>query len=153
MTFGHGLPMGALPWPGLLEELFASADIGVRVEVDNLGTPAASSATPIGHWSKNGGIKERIADAHVVILDFAVTDRLNGIGHQQAQFGGTAEGIQHVYGQLLGLIASLKSRPAVLDLETQSGANRSLCDMNITEYPHWQVLLEKEIPVVSFSEA
>jgi len=150
MTFGHGLPMGALPWPGLLEELFASADIGVRVEVDNMGTPGASSAIPMGHWNN---IKARIAYAHVVILDFAVTDRLDAIGRPQGMFGRTAKGIQHVYGQLLGLIASLKSRPAVLDLETQSGTNRSLCDMNITEYPHWQVLLEKEIPVVSFSEA
>lgn len=153
MTAGHGCPWKedpGEPWPKVMETLLKMSL--PTLTVANLASPGTTSTFPLAN--ADDVMK---AKPDVVIVDYAINDVIGDTSDLSPTsiLASNLGNIQNTTARLLHMLLALPEKPAVVYLETFT--HRSLfgytCKHNVAEFPHWPVLQNFGIPIVSFTDA
>jgi len=146
-------------WPERLEDLFRR--LRLPVAVHNLAQGGTTSKWALANMR---ALEGQLLKADVILVDYGINDLAQNSDFRPEEGSGEAA-VKTFYRDLLQALLGLPQRPAVVDIETflepASGLSlvRSAAPLwncaqgNVTEYLHWSVNKELQVPTLSYADA
>jgi hypothetical protein len=142
VVLGGSMTYGAqsdCKWSSVLAPMLKSS-FQSTVQLVNLAKRGSASATIL---TETDTIEKQ--DADIIIVDYTVNDGFmpNYVGTSNSWFNHTST--------LVSLMLRMRSKPAVVYLETFT--SRFTCDDQLVDSPHWQALVNLDVPTISYRSA